>query len=67
MPWDKTPIKNSGYKAQVSFLVGEHIDVPGGGCSLIPWGEDIKALLSGSSENFPYLCLHLAGIDLYPF
>lgn len=50
MPSSETPIKTLDTKVQLSFLVGEYIDVPRGCYTLILQGEDMEALHSEPSR-----------------
>lgn len=66
---NETPIKPLDTKAEESFLVGEHINVLGGWCTLILLGQGIEARSSvwGAPRPCPIVSVHLAGLDLYPF
>lgn len=61
---NKTPVTALDTEAQLSFLVGEHINVLGGwGVPPIPQGEGIGALHLGPSQNSPCAsCLLLVSI-----
>lgn len=53
-------------KALMSFLVGDHIDVSGRQCVLIPKQEHVKILCPRSFQTVPYMSFHLASSDLSP-
>ena len=61
----ETTIKNSGHGAQWSFLVGAHIDVPGGWHALIPSEHKTEDLYSGPSQTL--LCVSSIGWSSFVF
>jgi len=58
----KSPYKTQKYRVLENFQVSEHIPMPGGWHTLIPWGKEL--LHSGPLQTLPYVLLHLA-VHLY--
>lgn len=54
-------------KTQWHFLVGKHINRPGGWCILILEGKSMEPLWSGPSQTSLYVSLHLSRSDFFFF